>query len=206
MSDFTQDLLNKFPIISDQVNKNELAVILRELERILDMNIPGGVVELGCYEGTTSLFIQRVLRAKDQREFHVYDSFEGLPKKHQNDQSPAGTQFIEGKLFATKLQLITNFKKAGLPPPAIHKAWFADLSPAHLPHPIAFAFLDSDFYDSIFTSFKLIWPHLSSGATVIVDDYQNEALPGAGRAVDDWLASHKHKKFQIEQSLAIIRT
>jgi O-methyltransferase len=204
MSGLSKQLLEKFPIISDQVDKSELFVIMRELEACLQKGVPGAVVEMGCYEGTTSLFIQRVLKELDTREFHVYDSFQGLPKKSGFDQSPAGTQFAEGQLIATKLQFTNNFRKAGLPMPSIHKDWFHDLSPAHLPRPIAFAFLDSDFYDSILISLKLIWPRLSAGATVIVDDYQNEALPGAGKAVDKWLATHEHKRVRVEQSLAII--
>ena len=198
-------LLKKYPIISDQIEPGELKVILNELEACLENDIPGGVVEMGCYTGTTSLFIQRLLVTTDKRKFHVYDSFEGLPEKSIKDQSPAGTQFETGSLIATKLQFINNFKKAGLPLPSIHKAWFKDLSPTLLPTPVAFAFLDSDFYDSILTSLRLVWPRLSPGATVVVDDYHNEALPGAKRAVDEWLQHHKYKQIRVEKSLAIIK-
>lgn len=201
----TDRLVQAYPIISDQVEKQELKVILRELSGVLDKKVKGDIVEFGCYIGTTSLFLQRMI-TDDERKLYVYDSFQGLPDKSTHDQSPVGQQFATGKLAATKQELIRNFKKAGLPLPHITKGWFSDVSTDDIPSVIAFAFLDGDYYDSVLYPLKLIWPHLSSGAVVVVDDYQNEALPGASRAVDEWLLNHKVKTFSIEQSLAIVRT
>ena len=45
---------------------------------------------------------------------------------------------------------------------------------------------------------------MSEGSTVIVDDYQNAALPGAAKAVDEWLNTHT-ANLRVEASLAIIR-
>lgn len=197
-------LLRRYPIISDQMTLQELQVIIRELERILEKSVNGDIVELGCFIGTASLFIQRILRAEaTNRKFHVYDSFEGLPPKQLVDQSPAGEQFKAGELLARKQDFIKNFKQAGLPLPRIHKSWFNKLMPSDLPDHVAWAFLDGDFYQSIIDSLQLVWPKLSSGAVVIVDDYQAEALPGARRAVDEWLRNHP-ATLRVEASLAII--
>ena len=138
------------------------------------------------------------------RVLHVYDSFEGLPEKSSHDASPAGEQFQPGELSASKKRFVENYKKAGLALPRIHKGWFSELTEADIPEQIAFAFLDGDYYDSIMTPLKLIWPRLVPGAIVVVDDYVNEALPGAAKAVDEWLAAHP-VKFRTEHSLAIIR-
>ena len=74
-------LLNKYPIISDQVDIKELSVLLRELERTLRRGAIGNIVEFGCYVGTTSLFIRRLLDAYDfTGEFHVYDSLRDCQK------------------------------------------------------------------------------------------------------------------------------
>ena len=90
----TDQLLAKHPIISDQVDFKELRVLLRELEKVLRSDMAGNVVEFGCYVGTTSLFIRRLLDAYDfTGEFHVYDSFAGLPEKTPQDNSAAGEQF-----------------------------------------------------------------------------------------------------------------
>lgn len=198
--------VRKYPLVSDQIEYPELVVILRELSKSITTHLDGAVVELGCYTGTTSLFIQRVLKLEDkQRAFHVYDSFDGLPAKVRQDDSPAGTQFKAGELTASKQIFIKHFKQAGLSLPIIHKAWFEELQRADMPDRIAFAFLDGDFYTSIKSSLEVITPQLVSGATVVVDDYQSEALPGARRAVNEWATKHNYS-VRAEQSLAIIYT
>lgn len=198
-------LLERSAIISDQVSHKELEIILKNLKHIIDGGVDGDIVEMGCYSGTTSLFISRLLQELESKKyFHVYDSFAGLPEKTSKDASPAGEQFQAGELIATKSQFLQNYKKANLKPPVVHKGWFEDLKPADLPDQICFAFLDGDYYSSIHSCLKLVWPKLSPKAVVIVDDYQNEALPGARRAVDDWLATHPGYKLTSSQSLAII--
>ncbi|MDR0887300.1 MAG: TylF/MycF family methyltransferase [Candidatus Nomurabacteria bacterium] len=44
-----------------QIEDKSLAVILAELKKVLDANIKGDIVELGCYKGETSIEIAKVL-------------------------------------------------------------------------------------------------------------------------------------------------
>jgi O-methyltransferase len=194
----------KTTLLSDQVDEREVRVILRELESVLANNVAGDVVEFGCYVGTTSVFLADRLKTTG-RQLYLYDSFEGLPPKSREDESPAGMQFVTGELLATKKQLIRNLKQANVPMPVIKKGWFSELSEADVPKAIAFAFLDGDYYHSVRDPLKLIWPFLAPGATIIVDDYANEALPGAAKAVDEWLKNHSGR-IVVEHSLAIIHT
>lgn len=189
-------------LLSDQVDEREVTVVLRELERVLGASVPGDVVEFGCYVGTTSVHLAKRLQ-KTARKLYLYDSFEGLPPKTTEDMSPAGEQFVTGELLATKKQLIKNLTQAHVPMPVITKGWFSDLTAKDVPQEIAFAFLDGDYYHSIKDPLKLIWPRLSPGAIVVVDDYANEALPGAARAVDEWLQAHTASRM-VEHSLAIL--
>lgn len=195
-------------IISDQVGQSELQVIWSELERVLKNNVPGDVVEFGCYAGTTSLFIRRLLDEQGEsakRQFHVYDSFEGLPAKSREDESPAGTQFAAGKLSVSKKEFLREFHQASLRPPIVHKGWFSELSETDVPPTIAFAFLDGDFYDSILTSLRLVWPKMSKGSVVLVDDYKRESLPGAERAVTQFLQGKHTTGLRTEAQIAVIR-
>ena len=179
----TDQLLAKYPIISDQVDTKELGALLRELEKVLQSGAAGNIVEFGCYVGTTSLFIRRLLDAYDfTGEFHVYDSF-----------------------MAPRKTFVQNFKKAGLKLPIIHKGWFADFTPDDVPEDIIFAFFDGDFYKSIADSFRVCDGKFQKTATIIVDDYANEALPGTARAVDEWLSGNQQYSLATEASLAIIR-
>ena len=193
-------------LVSDQVSVLEVSIILWQLEELLAKSAKGSVVEFGCYEGTTSLFIRRLL---DQYHydgpFHVYDSFEGLPTKASQDASAAGEQFQAGELLASKKHFLRNFYKARLTAPIIHKGWFNELSLDDVPDEIMLAFLDGDYYESIRDSLRLITPKLAPHAVIIVDDYANEALPGARRAVDEW-SRGRTVKLHVEASLAIIVT
>lgn len=193
-------------IISDQVGQGELGVVWRELEKILATNVPGDIVEFGCYAGTTSLFIRRLLDEKGEsgtRAFHVYDSFEGLPEKNRQDESGTGTAFQAGKLSVSKKEFLHQFRAANLQPPIVHKGWFNQLDDIALPEKIAFAFLDGDFYDSIMDSLKLVWPRVAKDGVVLVDDYGREALPGAERAVHDFFGA-KLPVLRHEHNIAII--
>ncbi len=188
---------------NDQISEAELKVILRELTAVLGRRVAGEVVELGCYNGGTSVLLGQLLHPTN-KQLYLYDSFSGLPEKSVVDASPAGLQFKTGELLASRSLVEKRFKQAGLRRPRIKKAWFSELTPSDLPEEICFAFLDGDYYESIHDSLKLVWPKLAEGAVVVVDDYTNEALPGAARAVDEWLSTH-NSELRVEQSLAIIR-
>lgn len=196
--------IKDYKLVSDQIDYDELSVIIREADAVLKSGADEAFVELGCYTGTTTLFITRLLKEHGKHnELHVYDSFDGLPDKVAADNSPAGEQFKAGELRASKQQLIKHFKQANLPVPIIHKGWFEELTAADMPEKISFAFLDGDFYTSIASSLSVVTPHLQPGAAILIDDYANEALPGARRAADEWAKKH-NKAIKAEKSLGIV--
>lgn len=187
---------------NDQISEAELRIILGQLELVMKNQVAGDVVELGCYMGATSVLLGQML-AGGGKNLWLYDSFAGLPEKSQQDYSPAGEQFRSGELLASRQVVEKCFKQAGLARPRIKKAWFSELTVDDLPQEICLAFLDGDYYQSVRDSLKLVWPKLTPGAVVVVDDYANEALPGAARAVDEWLLVHP-AQLRAEKSLAII--
>ena len=188
--------------------RNELVMVWKnmqvtekETERILQLareclKVPGDFVEMGCYEGDTSLLLAELLVEnyveKSVKKLWIYDSFEGLPEKSVSDESMTGENFKRGALAVTKRAVKERFLHANLPVPVIKKAWFSELTPDDLPERIAFAFLDGDFYESIRDSLKLVVPKMSEGGIMMVHDYTNSALPGVKKAVDEWKTGGKH--------------
>ena len=185
---------------NDQVSELETEKIIEIAKE--QVGAPGDFVELGCYKGDTSLLLAEVLGDSDKKLW-IYDSFEGLPEKRTEDVSVMGENFKGGELFVTKREVKERFLRAGLPVPIIKKAWFKDLQDEDLPEKIAFAFLDGDFYDSIKDSLKLVESKMNSGAKMIIHDYNNEALPGVKKAVDEWLAGENLKKEAFQSMLVI---
>ncbi|HET9174264.1 MAG TPA: TylF/MycF/NovP-related O-methyltransferase [Candidatus Saccharimonadales bacterium] len=202
-----EKLLDSYPIISDQISRPSLHVVLRELAQVLEQETTGDIAEFGCYIGTTSLFIRRFLDETGQsaqRQYYAYDSFAGLPPKTIQDASAAGSAFKAGELKVSKKQFLREFNRAHLVPPITHKAWFNELHDSQLPETIAFAFLDGDFYESILDSLHLTWPRLSVGGTITIDDYGRETLPGVERAVRDFFGGNP-PAVHHEHNIGILR-
>lgn len=199
------ELFDRYPIISDQIKRPALEVVLQQLQGVLDREVEGDIAEFGCYIGTTSLFIRRLLDAAPvpARAFHAYDSFEGLPPKVQQDMTPVGADFKAGELSISRKQLLAEFRKARLQPPVVHKGWFGELGRGDVPERIAFAFLDGDFYQSIIDSLRLVWPRLQPGGVICIDDYKRDALPGVERAVQDFFQK-KSVQVRVAHNIGII--
>ena len=189
--------------VNDQVSELETAKILALAKECLA--IADDYVELGCYKGETSLKLAEILKNSDKKLW-LYDSFEGLPEKTAVDKSAVGDNFQAGKLLVTKREVRERFLRAGLPLPYIKKAWFKDLTSADLPEKIAFAFLDGDLYESIRDSLKLVQNKMMIGGVILVHDFENPALPGVTRAVEEWMKRYEalRPRFVKYQTLAII--
>ena len=186
---------------NDQVSREETERIIALAREMLPCE--GDFVELGCYRGDTSLALAEIIQNNADHKLWIYDSFEGLPDKSDYDESVIGVDFKKGELLVTKREVKERFLRAGFKLPVIKKAWFSELKDEDLPEKIALAFLDGDFYDSIRDSLRLVESKMVRGGLIVVHDYDNEALPGVRKAVDEWLGGHS---FNLERfkSLAII--
>merc|ERR1719421_482017 len=71
--------------------------------------------------------------------------------------------------------------------PGIHKGFFNKISDAEIPDKIAFAFLDGDLYESIYSALERVYPRLSPGGIVMVHDFGWEGYPGTLAAAQDFL-------------------
>ncbi len=186
-----------------QIPNREAELVLKELEQTLDL--PGDVVEFGCYEGDTSILLADALRNNPDKWLYLYDSFEGLPEKTAADEAPQGWRFQAGELRVSEDTVAHKFKKLSLPDPVIKKAWFSDLADDDLPTAISFALLDGDFYESIKVSLEKVVPRLSLGAIVVIHDYRNPALPGSAKAVNEFMDAHADEyEFRLAATLAIL--
>lgn len=184
---------------NDQVSRGETERILNIARECL--GVSGDFVELGCYKGDTSLLLAEILKDSDKKLW-IYDSFEGLPEKSEEDFSPLGENFKRGELLVTKREVKERFLRAGLRVPVIKKGWFSDFSSDDLPGGIAFCFLDGDFYESIRDGLKLVENKMDENGVLIVHDYNNPELPGVKKAVDERVGT---RDLQVLETCAIIR-
>jgi len=160
--------------------------LVESLLTVINKNIEGDVVEFGCYVGESSKYLMKTLiETNSDKKLFVYDSFEGLPDLSKWEENSG---WKPRTLKTTEDVLINNFIQNDIPIPFIHKDWFKDIPHYKIPQKICFAFLDGDFYDSIYDSLEKIFDKVSDGGHILFHDYERNDLPGVRAAIEDFLS------------------
>jgi O-methyltransferase len=123
------------------------------------------------------------------------DSFRGLPPSHAElypgDEGLDLTRYPE--LAVDVEQVKANFARYGLLDERVRflVGWFKDTLPGAPIEKVAVARLDGDLYESTIDSIAALYPKLSIGGYLIVDDYNDPGLASACKqAIDDYRAAH----------------
>ncbi len=161
---------------------------------VLRQNVPGDLIETGVWRGGATILMRAVLKAygDTDRSVWVADSFQGLPKPDAR-HTPADTgdtHFAFDYLAVSADDVKANFARYGLLDNQVHflVGWFRDTLP-HAPiERLSVLRLDGDMYESTMDALQALYPKLSVGGYVIVDDYGN--LSPCKAAVDAYRAEH----------------
>lgn len=157
---------------------------------VLRTEVPGDLIEAGAWRGGCGIFMRGALAAfgDSTRTVWVADSFGGLPKP-DGEHYPCDIgddHWMSNKYLAVPLESVkANFKRYGLLDARVRflKGWFKDTLPTAPIARLAVARIDGDMYESTIQALDALYPKLSIGGYVIIDDY---ALPGCKAAVDDY--------------------
>lgn len=188
-------------IDSSIINQEQITWLVKLLSNVIEENIDGDVVELGCYVGESSKYLMKsIIEYKSSKRLYVYDSFDGLPQLSEWEE---GTGWKAGTLKSSEDVLISNFEQNNLPLPIIHKDWFKDIPNYKIPEKISFAFLDGDFYDSIYDSLNKVYDKVVNGGYICFHDYNRHDLPGVKAAVDRFLTEKGLSNTTIEVCLQL---
>jgi hypothetical protein len=167
--------------------------IEESVEHVLANNIPGDIIETGAWRGGAAIFTRAVLAAYDVRDRIVWvaDSFQGMPVPDPKSYpADAGLDLSgEARLAVSLEETQRNFRRYGFLDDQVRflKGWFKDTLP-HAPiERLAILRLDGDLYESTTDALTHLYPRVSSGGYVIVDDYW---FPACRRAVEDYRAAH----------------
>jgi O-methyltransferase len=159
---------------------------------LVDEGIEGDLIETGVWRGGASIFLRAALVAygDPERTVWVADSFEGLPPPDPAFPADRGDRHHERHQLAVSLEEVqANFRRYGLLDDRVRflKGWFKDTLPSAPIERLALLRLDGDMYGSTMDALAALYPKLSVGGFVIVDDY---ALRGAREAVTDFRRDH----------------
>src|SRR5581483_6095552 len=112
--------------------------------------------------------------------------FRGVPASRWWDAEHQRQAAVEHE--ASKEDVHARMLALGYPPAKLHliDGMVQDTVPAHAPEQISVLRLDTDFYDSTRHELEQLWPRISPGGILIVDDYGHFA--GAREATDEFFA------------------
>jgi hypothetical protein len=171
---------------------------------IAENDIEGEFVEAGVWRGGSSIIAKKFLTGN--RNFYLFDTFKGMTEPTLHDyrvgQEPSDSarelwkrmQKVEHNewVYASKEEVRANFKRFNLwdgTIKLIEGNVLETLKFGPLPKKISLLRLDTDFYDSTLFELEVLWPLLTKGGVLILDDYGH--WDGARRAVDEYFSAEK---------------
>jgi hypothetical protein len=162
---------------------------------VINNNIEGDLIETGIWRGGTVIFMRGILKAYGITDRTVWaaDSFEGLPRpdpgKYSADKDDKLYSFDELRVSLETVK--ENFKKYGLLDDQVQflKGWFKDTLPAAPIRKLALLRLDGDMYESTMDALTHLYPKLSSGGYIIIDDWG--VIEACRLAVQDYRREHR---------------
>jgi O-methyltransferase len=160
------------------------------ITNVLREDVPGDLIETGVWRGGASIFMRSVLKAYGctNRTVWVADSFKGLPPP-KTDRFPADAGndlWKSSKLVISLEEVKENFARYDLLDRQVRflVGWFCDTLPTAPIKRLAVARLDGDMYESTMDALRSLYPKVSTGGYLIIDDYW--CVPACSKAVEDY--------------------
>ncbi len=156
--------------------------------------VPGDLIETGVWRGGTTILMRAMLDVlgDETRRVWVADSFAGLPAPDETTYPvDAGDRHHTYDFLAVSEEEVRrNFERYDLLDKRVRflPGWFSDTLPGLRDETWAVLRLDGDMYGSTMQALEALYPNLSPGGFIIVDDYG--AIPNCARAVEDFRMAH----------------
>jgi len=175
------------------IGERRLHSLRQMAEAVIERGVPGDFIETGVWRGGACIMMRAVLAAHgvtDRRVF-VADSFQGLPSADLSSY-PLDVEYERHPMpqLAIPLDEVKrNFDRYGLLDDQVVflPGWFRDTLPTAPIERLAILRLDGDMYQSTTEALENLFPKLSPGGYLIVDDGHLESCM---QAVKDFRARH----------------
>lgn len=180
--------------------ENILAMI-NSVQYVVKNNIDGSIVECGVWKGGSMMAAAFTLAhlKKTDRTLYLYDTFDTFSKPGLADISHDGKH---GDEILTSLaedgtswksanmdEVKRNMSQIGYPMELVHfvKGEVEKTIPGTIPGKISLLRLDTDWYASTKHELEWLYPRLSQGGVLIIDDYGY--WKGCKKAVDEYFSN-----------------
>lgn len=179
--------------------------LCRSVEYVVRHDIPGDIAECGVWKGGSMMAVARTLaRLGVTRKLFLFDTFEGMSAPTEADVSIEGLSAANALATEDKTtswnwayspldEVRKNLSETGYDPQQVHfvQGKVEDTIPAQAPPRLSILRLDTDWYESTYHELVHLYPRLSVGGVLIIDDYGH--WQGARKAVDQYIAENNLK-------------
>jgi hypothetical protein len=179
---------------------------LRAIEYVLEHNIEGDIVECGVWRGGNMMLAARVLKSYNNnvKKLWLYDTFEGMPKPRDDKDFVAKDNTLASDCLSKEIkskensnvwaiadfqEVVQNVYSTGIDKDNVVfvKGLVEKTIPEHKPEKISILRLDTDWYSSTLHELNCLYPLVSQGGLVIIDDYGHWG--GAKQATNEFLSN-----------------
>jgi O-methyltransferase len=198
-----QDIVAKARVFT-MASSERLYAVFQAARHVVKNGIEGDIVECGVWRGGASMVAAMSLLAagESSRRIWLYDTFAGMTKPTDKDvhrwagKNAFGTWRRWQKsdhndwCFAGLDDVRRNLYSTGYPRDHIEFV-AGDVANTLLtggPQKISLLRLDTDWYDSTRKELEILYPRLSVGGVLLIDDYG--VWDGARQAVDEYFEQH----------------
>jgi len=164
-------------------------------------SIAGAIVECGVWKGGSMAAVAKTLLQMQDvgRDLYLFDTFEGMPEPTREDMDYSGKQASE------VLQQDSSYRCANAPLEGVKRLLFEtgypkerihfvqgrveETIPTAAPDSICLLRLDTDWYGSTKHELVHLFPRVSRGGVIIIDDYGH--WKGSRQACDEYFAENR---------------
>lgn len=170
-------------------------------------DLPGPVLEIGCNIcGTSTLGYQMLQKLASKREYYCIDTFGGfVADQFQKDMS-IGTPATKQSAFSNNdvslaRKVLQLHKSENV---KLIQADIVKVSEDQLPDNISVCLLDVDLYEPILAGLEKVYPRLSKGGIILIDDCGGDTWK-AGLAFKEFVEKNQVTEWKLEFGMGIIK-
>lgn len=176
-----------------------VCALAKAVEYVARNDIEGAIVECGVWRGGSMMAVAYSLLAIGctRYDLYLFDTFSGMVQPSRKDGDAASEKLKRkandkhGWCLATLDDVRANLAATGYPASRIHfvQGRVEDTIPGFAPGSISLLRLDADWYESTKHDLEHLYPRLTPGGVLVIDDYGS--WPGCRKAVDEFFAESR---------------
>lgn len=183
-----------------------VAALCDSVEHVVARDVEGALVECGVWRGGSVMAMALTLLrlGAADRDLYLFDTFAGMPQPGERDESSPYDGYsihrrwrrAAGRWNRVRADAVRSaVASTGYPPERIHlvPGLVEETLPRRAPERVALLRLDTDWYASTRHQLEHLYPRLSVGGVLIVDDYGH--YTGARSAVEEYFADRGARPF-----------